>query len=79
MQRAAFGHACDRPAAGPDLEDVDHRNLDRKRLLIAADQRGTCGQHMGIEDHAGLGGGAAMSNAIALAIVRLAAGRPAWR
>ena len=31
--------ARDRAAAGADLEDVHHRDLDRQRLLIAADQR----------------------------------------
>ncbi len=59
MQRAALGHSRDRSAAGPDFENVDHRNLDRQRLFIAADQSRAGGQHVMIKDHAGFGRGAA--------------------
>ena len=59
MQRAAFGHARDRSAAGPDLENVDHRNLDRERLLVAADQRASSGHYVSAMDHAGFRRGAA--------------------
>ena len=58
-QRVAGLDAGDGAAAGADLVDVHHRNLDRQRALVAADQRRAGRERPAFADHAGLGGGAA--------------------
>ena len=44
-----------RAAAGADFEDVHHRDLDRQRALVAADQRAAGRQRPAVADDAGLG------------------------
>ncbi len=53
----------DRAAAGADLENVHHGDLDRQCLLIATDQRRTGRQRLSLMDDAGFGGGAAPDTA----------------
>ena len=45
-------------AAGADLEDIHHGDLNGQSLLVTAYQRVADGQHLAVMDHAGLGGGA---------------------
>ncbi len=58
-QRLAFGETRDAAAAGADLENIHHRNLDRQRPLVAADQRRAGGQRPALADDARLCRGAA--------------------
>ncbi len=58
-QRAGRVHRGDAAAARPDLGDVDHRDLDRQRLRVAADQGRAARQRLAAVDHAGLRGRAA--------------------
>ena len=57
--RGTRDDACDTAASGADLRDVDHRNLNRQALVVAADHDVSCRHFHAVEDHAGLGGGAA--------------------
>ncbi len=51
--------ARDRTAAGTNFENINHRDLDRQRLFIAADQSGPGDQWLAVYDYAGLRRGAA--------------------
>ena len=53
-QRIALADARDAAAAGADFEDIHHRDLDRQRLLVAADQRAPGRQRLAVADHASL-------------------------
>ncbi len=55
----AFLDPCERAAAGADLENIHHRDLDRQRRVVAAEQRRAGGQRLALVDHAGLRGRAA--------------------
>ncbi len=48
MQCSTLRDKSNRAAAGADLDDVDHRDLDRKRFLIATDKGRACGQHVAL-------------------------------
>src|SRR5262245_56200147 len=58
-ERPRRADARDAAAAGADLLDGDHRELHRQALVVAADHRVRGHQHLAVEDHAGLRGGAA--------------------
>ena len=58
-QRLAVAQPCDAAAAGADLENVHHRDLDRQGAFVSADQRAARGERLALEDDAGLGAGAA--------------------
>ena len=48
--------ARDRAATGADLENVHHRNLNRQRLLVTADQSASGRQRLAVKNHPGFGG-----------------------
>ena len=58
-KRAARVHRGDAAAAGADFENVDHRDLHRQRVIVAADERSAGGEYLAAIDHAGLRGGSA--------------------
>ena len=58
-EAALIGNPRDRAAAGTDLENVHHRDLDRQGALVAADERAAGGQCLTVVDDPGLRRGAA--------------------
>ena len=59
MERTAGLDPRDAAAAGANLLDVDHGDLQRQAGGVTADHRAAGHQHVAIVDDAGLGGGAA--------------------
>ena len=51
-QRITFAEARDAASAGADFENIHHRNLDRQRPLIAADQGAASRERLAVADHA---------------------------
>ncbi len=59
LQAQASVEPCDRAAAGPDLDDVEHRRADRKAPFVTADVIGGLHVELAVFHQRAFGGGAA--------------------